>query len=256
MLKVIMLENYFIYEKTLGKEIVIPTLTQCNLSLNNKSILDVGCGHGGVLEAMAEGYSLSNGLGIDTDEEMLAQAKQQSHAKLDFKKANFFTFDHKPFDAIFMRDVLEHIIDPEKALNLALSLLQPGGFVYLSYSPFYSPFGGHQQNGAGFFANVPWLQLFPEKKFRKLLHMQGNSYKSAQQISIDIDTVWKTKLSVLGFKNMLRKLPVKILLQEKHLFRPDYFYKFGLPTCKLPNFYVPLLTELLCTGETVIFQKN
>ena len=62
------------------------------------------------------------------------------------------------FDLIVLRDVLEHMPDGGAALRKAAALLAPGGIVFASFAPFWSPFGGHQHNGAGLFANVPWQQ--------------------------------------------------------------------------------------------------
>ena len=53
-------------------------------------------------------------------------------------------FEAGRFSLVFCASLIEHIPDPSRLLAQIRRVLAPGGFVYLSFPPFYSPVGGHQ----------------------------------------------------------------------------------------------------------------
>jgi len=247
--------DYYRYELDLGTHVVVPTLRACGLELEGKAVLDVGCGHGGILAAVTEAFRVGRATGIDLDEEMIASARGRCGAAARFERADFFQHRDDPLDLVLLRDVLEHIGSPEAALARAYEMLAPGGALYVTYAPFYSPFGGHQHNAANLFARVPWLQVLPEPLFCKLLELQGNSYKSGDQLVEDVRSVLRTRLTVARFWRATKRLGFRRLWRRKYFVRPDYRFKFGLPPVRLPGFYVPVLTEALCLGEEVVLRK-
>ncbi len=298
-----MIDDFLKYEFDLGSQFLIPLLKKLNISLDDKSVLDVGCGYGGVLSALQNNFKLEKNLGIDVDGEMIQAGLDQNKVaaveefdadghgrkrsgKLNLRVGNFFEFqdvaepgaragageekensdgeENEKFDFILMRDVLEHIIDVEKALQHAAFLLKPGGSIFVSFAPFYSPFGGHQHNAAGFFSNIPWLQFLPEATFRRLLKLAGNSYKSEAGLNLDMETVLKTRLTLVGFKKSLQSAGLEEQYRAGDLVRPDYQIKFGLPTVALPdivlsgNFLGPLkaMGEWFCTGFEAVLKKR
>lgn len=255
--------DYFLYERALGRDVVLPALRDVGFVMGNASVLDVGCGHGGVLVELATAAEGQGGLapsvGIDLDEEMIRQARDRFPSpRVVFERADFFGFGgggDGGFDLVLLRDVLEHIVEPERALERALSLLRPGGLLYLSYAPFFSPFGGHQHNGAGVFSHVPWLQVLPAALFRCLLRLPGNAYKTGDHLAADMDTVLRTRLTLRRFSRVLRRMPFAVLSRRRYLVRPDYRLKFGLPPLVCPA--LPgLLQEFLCTGEEAVLRRG
>lgn len=255
-----MITDYYGYERALGRDVVLPALRKAGFDPRGKSILDVGCGHGGVLAEMVESAGAVGSLGLDLDPEMIRSARSHhpssATSPIRFESADFFGYPGGGgFDLILLRDVLEHIIEPERALEKAATLLKPGGWIYLSYAPFYSPYGGHQHNGAGFFSLVPWLQFLPAATFRRLLRLPGNAYKSGEGLAADMDTVLRTRLSLAGFRKILARAPFIVVDSRRYLVRPDYRLKFGLPPLACPR--LPFdLAELLCTGEEVLLRRK
>ncbi|HLP41594.1 MAG TPA: hypothetical protein VK465_08820, partial [Fibrobacteria bacterium] len=47
--------DYFLYERALGRDVVLPALREAGFVMGSGgvSVLDVGCGHGGVLAELA-----------------------------------------------------------------------------------------------------------------------------------------------------------------------------------------------------------
>lgn len=60
-------------------------------------------------------------------------------------------------DACFSSNVLEHVADPAGLIDEMIRATKPGGVIYLSFTNWYSPWGGHEMSpwhllGAGFAA--------------------------------------------------------------------------------------------------------
>jgi SAM-dependent methyltransferase len=56
-------------------------------------------------------------------------------------------------DVVFSSNVLEHVPDPMGLIEEMIRVTRPGGLVYLSYTNWYSPWGGHEMS--------PWHLLGP-----------------------------------------------------------------------------------------------
>jgi 2-polyprenyl-6-hydroxyphenyl methylase/3-demethylubiquinone-9 3-methyltransferase len=108
--------------------------TKCNL--NNKQVIDVGCGGGILSEALAKNdatvtgidmgemplnvarlHSLEAGLSIDYQQITAEQKAQQS--------AN-------EFDIVTCMEMLEHVPDPLSVIRACAQLVKPGGDVFFS----------------------------------------------------------------------------------------------------------------------------
>lgn len=248
-----MIEDFHAYEARLGREALLPLLDRAGIHLAGKRVLDVGCGYGGVLAALAERHALSEAYGIDLDAEMIRSGRERSPA-LRLEVKDFFTLSEPAFDLLLLRDVLEHIVDVEKALLHAVRLLAAGGAIYASFAPFYSPFGGHQHNGSGPASRVPWLHLLPESVFRSLLSLPGNSYKGGRQLAADMDSVLRTRLTLARFRRAAAAAGLRVAWSARYLSRPDYRIKFGLPQVGFPN--LPVLGELFCTGAEALLVRE
>ena len=47
-------------------------------------------------------------------------------------------------DVAFSSNVLEHVPDPARFLDEMIRVTRPGGIIYLSFTAWYSPWGGHE----------------------------------------------------------------------------------------------------------------
>ena len=70
-----MIEDYHSYERALGRDVVLPALREAGFDPAGKTVLDVGCGHGGVLAELAESAGLGPSVGLDLDGEMVRNAR-------------------------------------------------------------------------------------------------------------------------------------------------------------------------------------
>jgi SAM-dependent methyltransferase len=129
-------------------------------------IVDLGCGHGALIHALAEaGYQDVHG--VDVSEEQICLARALGIANVTCEKIGSFLSrpENRSFDVVFLMDVLEHLTRPE-ALELTSAIkgvLNPGGRCIL-----------HVPNGGGIFGM--------RVRYGDLTHELAFTESSAQQI--------------------------------------------------------------------------
>jgi SAM-dependent methyltransferase len=64
-------------------------------------------------------------------------------------------------DIVFSSNVLEHVPDPMGLIEEMIRATRPGGLVYVSFTNWYSPWGGHEMS--------PWHYLGPEFAERRYI---------------------------------------------------------------------------------------
>lgn len=90
-------------------------------------VLDLGCGTGIISEPI---YKITGKkvTAIDVSDKMIAVAKAtRDHIATDFFVADFYNFEHEPFDAIVCFNAFPHFSDIAGFVNKAYSLLKEGG---------------------------------------------------------------------------------------------------------------------------------
>jgi 2-polyprenyl-3-methyl-5-hydroxy-6-metoxy-1,4-benzoquinol methylase len=101
-------------------------------SLAPHSILDVGCGEGSLLAALALAHPGAALAGVEISENAVALAKrglpQAEVSALDVSAARL----DKTFDLVVCADVVEHIADDQAAINNMAAMTAPGGAVVVA----------------------------------------------------------------------------------------------------------------------------
>jgi 2-polyprenyl-3-methyl-5-hydroxy-6-metoxy-1,4-benzoquinol methylase len=84
------------------------------------SILELGCGEGYVLEALAEAGVEAKLTGVELDERAVSIARQRlgARAEIEHRDARELVDDGRKFDMVIMLEVLEHIPDPSQMLPI------------------------------------------------------------------------------------------------------------------------------------------
>lgn len=104
--------------------------------INDKDILDVGCGGGIFAESLAN--LKANVTGIDACSDVITVAK--SHAALSklsiqycsITIEDFLKTSHKQFDIITCMELIEHVPNPGQLISNCAQLLKPGGHLFIS----------------------------------------------------------------------------------------------------------------------------
>jgi len=106
-----------------------------------KTVLDIGCGDGGISVAFAERGAIIIGLDNDANRIRLANNKAKEHAvdaKFILVNAEAIGLPDALFDVIICNAVIEHVFNPDKLISEISRLLKPGGFLFLDTPSRYS----------------------------------------------------------------------------------------------------------------------
>ncbi len=110
-------------------------------SLAGRSLLDVGGGPGYFADAFRAAGAYYVGLDPDVGElsargEYTAGMIRASGTRLPVRTSSV--------DICYSSNVLEHVDEPRTMLDEMVRVTKPGGTVFLSFTPWYSPWGGHE----------------------------------------------------------------------------------------------------------------
>ncbi|MBW2445238.1 MAG: class I SAM-dependent methyltransferase [Deltaproteobacteria bacterium] len=115
-------------EKFVLKECQHRWLTQHLTEIRDQDIVDVGSGYGQWLQLFSDSNRL---LGIESSERAIQYAREWYG--IEMRSLDFLGSDLEPqsFDLVTGLAIIEHFLDPLKALVAANRLLRPGGHIYL-----------------------------------------------------------------------------------------------------------------------------
>lgn len=90
-------------------------------------VLDVGCNSGELMKMLRDAKQC-NVKGVDISETALEIAKSKN-LNVRYADAENLPFKDSSFDVVIVREVLSHLLDPEKALKEIRRVLKPSGFL-------------------------------------------------------------------------------------------------------------------------------
>lgn len=109
----------------------------CGMPLPGETVLDLGCGGGLHVFAMAE--RCREAVGLDVSERWIRRAEVEMHRLRPGRRVRFVCstleeagFPEAGFDRIFSFSVLEHIPNAEEVMGECLRILKPGGMIRFS----------------------------------------------------------------------------------------------------------------------------
>jgi SAM-dependent methyltransferase len=104
-----------------------------------KTVLEVGCGEGYMLDVLARSDLDTDLLGIDISETAIADARARvgDGAKLEVEDARKLADDGRKFDLVMMLEVLEHIEDPGQMLPILERLTHRYLLLSVPWEPFF-----------------------------------------------------------------------------------------------------------------------
>jgi len=251
--------SYWAFQYQLGRQVIVPALRRRGAFQPGYTVAEIGSGEGGVLMAfIAEGATAALGTDIDSPRLMLGrQIATALNWPVTFVEHNILTDSipeawHGRYDLVLLRDTLEHLESPETALLQIARLLRPGGYLYISFPPYYSPFGGHQHLLRTFWGKLPYMHLLPNPLFQRLTARGQEPGRSE---------VRRLRHIRLSFRRFLRAVQVtgyRVLFQEHYLLRPAFRFRLGLPLPVImltwPCRQLPELFQFICTEASYLLQ--
>jgi SAM-dependent methyltransferase len=251
---------YWEYQRDLCQRDIVPFLRARGALDGVEAILEVGCAEAGCLTALAK----------ETDAE--AVGVELSDGRFEFARAINEATDGPPlelrqgditlastleglegrFDLVLLRDVIEHIEHPDlpAALDNCARTLKPGGHMMVTFPPYYSPFGAHQQVLSRRPLQLPWIQLSPA--FLPLVER----FETRDGNVREMKSLARCSLTLRRFERAVRESPLDIVAEEHFLLRPAFRDRYGLPVVRSgPLGRVPLVRELVSTASWFLMRK-
>ena len=249
------------YQFDLAAKYLIPALVGWGVKLDGQNFLEIGCGDGGCGAAF-------HGMGcrvvmMDIEERLVALARVSNEKEgIDIKTFAGDVFDESgpfyqegPFDLVMFRDVMEHLEDPVRALEIVRRHLTPTGAIFVVFPPYYSPYGAHQQilprKRIAFlpYNKLPYLQLLPAPWFRWIVRGDAPPNREVERLS-------GVRLTIGRFEKSAKRAGLSIQRKKLYLSRPTFALRYGLPVVGASVLgAVPLLRELVVTAGYYLLER-
>ncbi|GHT63936.1 hypothetical protein AGMMS50239_20750 [Bacteroidia bacterium] len=217
--------------------------------LKGKTVLDVGCGHGGLCVDMAAADA-KKVVGVDLERERILFAKE--NLRLNYPQytgiVEFYEIDLKDYDAgeqfdyIVSKDSFEHIIDLPGMMEEMKRRLKPGGLLYVGFGPLYNDYyGDHKRTEC----IIPWGHvLFSDEKIIKRLN------KNKQTPIQSIIELGVNQLSLADYRRIFKESGF-----EMTFFKVNASNNLILRTFDLISWIFPFLKEYFAHNIYAIFKK-
>jgi SAM-dependent methyltransferase/uncharacterized protein YbaR (Trm112 family) len=112
--------------------LIQPCVEQADTASRRLRILDIGCGDGAATALLAHQAAGHTVIGTDWSQMALARARSRGLTLLRASIDGALPFMDGVFDVIVLSEIIEHLVDPDDALDEAIRVLRPGGSLFLS----------------------------------------------------------------------------------------------------------------------------
>jgi len=164
--------------------------------IENRTILDVGCGLGMYVRAFRR-YS-PEVFGVDIDGDKLVEARRADLPNLYAATAEALPFPTGRFGVILSHEVIEHVSDDRQAVADAVRILAPGGRLVIFAPNRLYPFETHGAYWGGryHFGNIPLAGYLPDRWRRRFApHVRAYTRR--------------------GLRRLLAGLPVRVVVHTQ-----------------------------------------
>lgn len=143
------------------------------------SLLDAGCGTGGMLKVIRERFPNARLHGLDLSEQACSAARAKTRATISQGSVDALTHADRSFDVVISLDVLGYDLDLQATLNGFFRVLRPGGHLILNL-PAYQWMLSYHDHAVG------QVRRFERSQMRTLL--ENHDFK------VERATYWNTLL--------------------------------------------------------------
>jgi ubiquinone/menaquinone biosynthesis C-methylase UbiE len=188
----------------------------------DKEILDVGCGLGGnSVYFSLNGFKVTAVDNQSYDNEVLknaiASAKDKGAVvKFCLADAHCLPFKDASFHVVRLDSVLEHLEKPEVAIMECRRVMKSGGYLFVNFPLFFSPYGGHTFD----YIKFPWMHVLPENWVCKIIRCLKSKPGFITTDYVEKLYMSLNKMTLKRFELMVKKSNLKIVFFEETLFLP------------------------------------
>jgi len=118
--------------------------------------------------------------------------------------------------------------------------LAPRGCIYVSFPPWFNPFGGHQA-GWPIIRYIPWFHLIPQSLMRIIAPEHTGAYlEFFQELN---------HLTISAFEKIIKETQMTIGRRELFHLRPEFYWRYGVPVVRSSLLgRIPIVREVTTTG--------
>jgi cyclopropane fatty-acyl-phospholipid synthase-like methyltransferase len=249
---------YWQYQYRLGKEYIVPYSIKAGCFKPGDRVMEIGSAEGGVLHAFVE-EDAKGTTATDISQERLNMGKKIAQIidiGVEYANHNIITEDVpetwiEEFNLVILRDVIEHLDNTFTALTKIKGTIKHGGYLFVTFPPYYSPFGGHQHTAGNISGKIPWIHILPDFIFHKMIS------KGRKEDINEIKRLQRIRLTSSKFEESAEKAGYEIYKKEFYLLRPVFKMKFGLNPVKITKFASILpIRNFLCLEALYVLKKN
>jgi SAM-dependent methyltransferase len=215
------------FYRLLADDTVVDVSRYCQLV--GATVLDVGGASGYVADAFRDVGSRSV-----TAEYDFAQMVEHGRRLVNGVAADgcALPFATGSVDVSYSSNVLEHVVSPQRMLAEMVRVVSPGGVVYLTFTNWLSPWGGHETS--------PWHYLGGEWAARRFRRLHGVPPKNR----------FGQNLFPLGVGQVLQWCQTRSDVTVVDTF-PRYYPRWTKPVVRIPG-----LRELLTWNLVVVMRRT
>lgn len=170
----------FLNEKTdpdpFYRQLAQRSIAEFGHEVRDRLILDLGCGHGYDTGALRKAGARVVPVDLDAAKLTVTGSLLEGSLQGD---AHRLPFADATFDGIYCSNLLEHTPAVAPVLDEIERVLKPGGWAWVSWTNWYSPWGGHEI--------VPFHLLGPKRGYRAWVRLFG-----VPRVNIPYHELWPT----------------------------------------------------------------
>jgi SAM-dependent methyltransferase len=247
--------TYWQYEYDVSARSMVPLLRGWGRALEGTTVLDVGCAEGGGLCALHDAGALCAGFDLDAPRVDAARLLAGGRA-IEFAIGDMYRdplpFAGRTFDLVTLHDVFEHLDHKLPMLRRLASCLRPDGAILITFPPYYSAYGAHQQHLRTSYARIPFFHLLPLSLSFLLPRMKNE----APHIVEEVSKLGRLKMGMRKFERLAAEAGLQIAHKQAYLISPNHI-RFGLtPIPAGPVSGLPVIGELFCSGVVYLLGKG
>lgn len=220
---------------------------------------DFGAHQGGMLQAFRESGLVRGAIGLELSDEVVASSPFVPDVRFRLEVADVMAAAAGAygFDLVLLHDVLEHIPDYDQALGAVRRSLGKDGHVFVSFPPYYSAFGGHQQLARGRARKTPFAHYLPAKLLFRVARPGEQEYMTAEGVYQDMVSVRRTRLTLSAAESAFARAGFAVAERERFFVRPEYTVRYWL-TSRTAGLLgrLPAVRELVVNGAFYLLRRD